>query len=357
MKSVNFKRKDSSFRSIKEEKTTSYKKINWDRVTYFIILCILLFFIGRFIFNKYYYVKADGQILFKNIDIQNLDDCRILHFNFDEGDLVCEGDTLFTYLNDDDSNFGNGGISISTSEGKGSSSWIEREIADLEKKIALNSNEINQKNRLEKKYQEELKYARQEVMLDALPKSVYNSIENKISDLLSDIDLIKGENQVLINSIAKLKQQLLLVELGQVNVSGNFGGGSYENGVKVFLSPMEGTVTRIFKQNNEVAIKSEVIMYIHKNEKLYVKAFFEQEDVEELKEDDIVEIEFPDGSTSLGTIQRFYFATYRLPEEFQKKYEPTTRSLSVDIVPLNNGELAKWKQFYKMSVVVKKKRF
>ena len=120
---------------------------------------------------------------------------------------------------------------------------------------------------------------------------------------------------------------------------------------------MDGTVTRIFKQNKEVAVKSEVIMHIHKNEHLFIIAFFEQEDLAELKEEDVVEIEFPDNTTSLGTIKRFYFATYRLPEEFQKKYEPTNRSLSVDIVPLNNDELKKWKQYYKLSVIVRKKRY
>jgi len=66
---------------------------------------------------------------------------------------------------------------------------------------------------------------------------------------------------------------------------------------------------------------------------------------------------FPVGSTSYVYLKRFYIATYVLPEEFQKKYEPTTRSVAADIYPLNNEDLAKWKAFYKMGVDISKFKF
>lgn len=362
MKSINFKRKDNSFRSIREvEKKVTHKAINWDRITYFIILTILLFFIGRFAFLKLYYVKADGQVLFKSIDIQNLDDCRVVKFYVEEGDLVCQGDTLFTYINDDDDiNLNAGGFNLNIdNESSRGTSWILKEIATIEKNIELNKNEINELVRRQNALEKELKKTQQQVILDALPKSAYLALENNITELNDKIKLIKGENTILFRALEKWRTQLLEDENNEINVN-SLGNNSYKtdnNLYKVFYAPMDGTVTRIFKQNDEVAIKSEVIMYIHKNENLFIKAFFEQEDLEELKEDDIVEIEFPDKSVSFGTINRFYFATYRLPEEFQKKYEPTTRSLSVDIIPLNKEELKKWKQYYKMSVVVRKKRY
>lgn len=361
MKSANFKRKDNSFRSIREiEKEKEYKEINWDRVTYFIILSVALFFLGWFVFKKIYYVKADGQVMFRSIDIQNLDDCRIINFHVEEGDLVCEGDTLFTYLNDDDeANFNSGGVNlnlaINQSDG---TNWILKEIATLEKNIELNTNEINELKRRQNELEKELTKTKQQVILDALPKSAYVSLESSITEIKDKIKLLNGENVILFNALEKWRYKLKLEANSNLKSAGAKGQGNSDgNQLKVFLAPMEGTVTRIFKQNKEVAVKSEVIMHIHKNEHLFIKAFFEQEDLAELKEEDVVEIEFPDNTTSLGTIKRFYFATYRLPEEFQKKYEPTNRSLSVDIVPLNNDELKKWKQYYKLSVIVRKKRY
>ena len=84
-------------------------------------------------FKKIYYVKADGQVMFRSIDIQNLDDCRIVNFYVEEGDLVCEGDTLFTYLNDDDdanSNAGGVNLNLAINESDGTN-WILKEIATL----------------------------------------------------------------------------------------------------------------------------------------------------------------------------------------------------------------------------------
>jgi len=46
-----------------------------------------------------------------------------------------------------------------------------------------------------------------------------------------------------------------------------------------------------------------------------------------------------------------------MPEEFQKKYEPTTRTVAADLYPLNNEEAKKWKAYYKMSVKITKFKY
>ena len=68
-------------------------------------------------------------------------------------------------------------------------------------------------------------------------------------------------------------------------------------------------------------------------------------------------IEFPDGTESKGLIKRFYYATYQLPDEFQKRYEPTTRTIAADIYPVNDNEYEHWRAFYKMSVSVTKFKY
>ena len=123
---------------------------------------------------------------------------------------------------------------------------------------------------------------------------------------------------------------------------------------KYFKSPVVGIATRIYIHEYETALKTEEIMALHEAEPAYIKAYFEQEDLRFFKEGDLFTIEFPDGTKSKGILKRFYIATYTLPEEFQKKYEPTTRSIAADIYPIDSLEIKKWKTFYKMSVDISK---
>jgi multidrug resistance efflux pump len=356
MKNIYFKRKDTVLRSLQEEKKKqkAQKAINWDRIVYIILLCLFLFFVGRYAFMKIYYVKADGQILFKNVSIQNLDDCRILEFKFGEGRHVKEGDTLFYYLNDDDNQDSGNNMAVSMSDSR-KTNWQEREIIDIEEDIATIKKEIRQLKKAKSKAEGELEGIRQEVMLDILPKSTYDQKVEDVHEIAEKIDLLESKIDSLQDKIRKIRSTSY--DDGAANIAASGNGGGNENRILPFISPMEGMITKIFKENDEVALKSEVIMHIQKSENVFIKAFFEQTDLQYLKNRNTVEIEFPDGTKCKGRINRFYYSTYRLPEEFQKKYEPTTRSLSVDIVPFNDAEYDKWQKYYKLSVIIRKRRF
>ena len=60
---------------------------------------------------------------------------------------------------------------------------------------------------------------------------------------------------------------------------------------------------------------------------------------------------------SKGKIVHSYISTYALPSEFQKKYEPTERTILVDIEPINVNEAELWRKFYLMDVKLVIKRF
>ena len=102
MKSINFKRNESVIRHGASQKKSKRKKINWDRLIYFIILGIVVFFLGRWIYYKFSYVQANGQIIFDGRKIRNLNDSRILEFKVKEGDDVQVGDTLYVYIDDNE---------------------------------------------------------------------------------------------------------------------------------------------------------------------------------------------------------------------------------------------------------------
>ena len=68
-------------------------------------------------------------------------------------------------------------------------------------------------------------------------------------------------------------------------------------------------------------------------------------------------IDFPDVTSSNGILKRFYIATYTLPEEFQKKYEPTRRTVAADIYPLSENAAQDWVVFHMMDVEIGKFKY
>lgn len=351
MKSIYFKRKNSVIRVLNEDTNKKPKK-NWDRIIYISILISLVLMLGNYTVTRLFFIKANGHILFQSVNIRLTDDSRIIDYYKEEGAKVEKGDTLFTYFEDIDNRVGTSGFNYSVSTEAENLDWLEKEKYNLKKKIDLNTIDIEQNRTLITKLKEELKGVYNEVMLDISPKSKLENIKQKIFLLEGDIKKFISENEQLESYIKSLKPRYKKT----TRSSGSRGKGS-KNGLNIFYSPIEGTVTKIFVQPYEVALKSDNILSIHKNRNIFIKAFFEQEDLKYLKEGDLVDVSFPDGTSSEGVIKRFYFATYPLPEEFQKKYEPVERSLSADIYPVNEEELKKWKGFYKMGIEVTKSKY
>ncbi len=359
MKSIDFKRKSSVIRVMNDE--VKKVKYNWDRVIYIVFLILVLIFLGYYLINKVFFIKADGQVLFENVSIRLTDDCRILDYHRAEGDTVKVGDSLFTYALDKDNIWGNasllGGFSETTFANEWD--WIDKEKYALNKKTALNNIEKAEAQALIKSYQSEIQRLQNEVVLDVLPKNRLESVQNEILKHKTNIEKLDKENQQLASLIKQLNGMARNAKIKSKrsgNISGG-GGNDEENGRRVFYSPIDGSVTRIYTHQFEVALKSEQIMAIHKNTPMYVKAFFEQEDINYFKEGDVMTLEFPDGSKSEGVLKRFYYATYPLPDEFQKRYEPTTRTVAADIYPINESDYAHWKSFYKMSVTITKYKY
>ena len=380
MKSVNFKRKEESYLRYFEEQNMRKNKrpFNWDRFVYLILLAIFLFFTGRFIINSYFYIEGNGQVLFESVDIRHTDDIRILKFSVKEGDEVKVGDTLFTYFLDEDY-FGDGaGNSISIAGGGKKDSWIEREIYQLSRDRDLNAIQIKDNKSLLAIYYEDLERVRNEVILDAVSHTNLENLEYQIAKLEAENNLLRERNRIYSKQIGHLKdlmeQELAAERIKIEQKMGTFGVDSLgrhsadgelmmlagvENimGYKIFTSPINGSVTRIHKMPYEVALKSENILSIHQPNNVHIKGFFAQEDLKHLQEGDIVNVEFADGTESKGIVDRFYSATYILPEEFQKKFEPTTRTLAADILPIGENDLNMWKKYYKLSVKITKRTF
>lgn len=376
MKSINFKRNESVLRYNDDDGKKVKKKINWDRVVYFLILGAVLFLLVRWIILNSIYMEANGQVIFENRHIQNVDDCRIIEYKVEEGDPVEKGDTLFIYMNDrDELDAANG------SESNGSSSlsvgditinkikspdWIDKEIFSAKKSIALNYGQISENKKLLSVLKKNIKRMEQEVILDVLPKSKLEDVYMRIESLQADIAQQQQENGFYSGYIAELEALKALQDQKpddenkgiNLNNSSHAGaGGSNDDKLKAFICPIDGVVSRIYKEEFEVALKSEVIMNVHKPENIKIKAYVNQEDIDNLDIGDEVTILFPDDTKGEGLVHKFHSTTSILPDEFQKKYEPTTRSIIVDILPLTEKDGIKWQMYYKLGVIIRKSKY
>ena len=288
--------------------------------------------------------------MFKKLDIQFTDDVEITQIHVSEGDEVNIGDSLFFYINEKSKDKVKSTRREVFTEQTGDN-WIDREIIQTQKNIELAEINIAEAHRMISENNFEKEKVQKAVYLDlyhADKLDIYNQralkLENQITQNSKEIEYLRKYLTLLYDKkkLANISRQTIVES-----------GVGYEE-QSVYTSPIKGAVTRINKSNYEVALQSDIVMSIHKPSNLYIKAFFEPRDVNYLIEGDLMKVIFPDGTESTGVVQRFYAATYELPDEFQKKYEPVTRSISAEIIPLNQLELEKWKAFYKLNVKVKK---
>lgn len=357
MQSTNFKfNKHNTFRVINEE--TPKKKTNWDRIIYFIILLSILIIGGYTLVNRKAFIHAQGQVYFKKVDVQLIDDIRIIKYFKNEGDLIDEGDTLFSFKPERTNfqNQGNSSTSIQVTPASKNIAHFEQQILKTEKDISLKNIELKSVSKqleLEEVNYEKTKKA---VILDIYPANKLHPIEIRIEDYSTSKKSLKKQVSYLYAYLKKLKANLKTensLESEYIHIN----SGGYRSNLSYQLAPIHGTITRKLKEEHEVALKTDLVMTIHSPENIFVKAFFKTKDLEHVHIDDVVNIKFPDGNKSKGKILRFYTATYILPEEFQKNYEPVHRTIAADIIPINDSDLNKWEKYYKMEVSISKPIF
>ncbi len=355
MKSINFKRAGSDIR-VAEENKPKKKKRQWDRIIYFIVFFALLIGLGYYAFTRLFYVNAQAQVLYENVEIRLLKDARIMEYFTHEDDTIEFGDTLFRYSEDRTDDQSNIQLSAHRSSSDNPAyNWVIREIFTTEEKINSKKSEKEQCLALIKSYKQEVEKIKTSVSLGVLPQSRLDVRENDILKLKSQVQRLESEIAQLYSALDELKTKIPSIHgADSASLSANMGDVQNE---KFFLSPFEGTVNRIFIRQFETSLKSETILSLHRNSPIFVRAFFDQSDIDVLQPGDEFLLEFPDGTKSIGVLKRFYYSTVPLPVEFQKRYEPITRTIGGDIYPKDSTQAALWKNFYKMNVVVKKFKF
>ncbi len=376
MKSINFQRNKSLIRVVNEPDKKA-KKRNWDKLIYIALLAILVCFGTYYFIDKGFFVNAQGQVLIDETHVRLTDDVRLLEYKVKEGDSISMGDTLFCYAFGLDKVNGTSSIgtdgSINLNAGGNEDMWWFKESFSIKKKIATNRISLEKNKILIDSYEKEIKRLTNEVVLDVLPKTRLDYAQTQILNLKTTNAKLAAENSEFAGLASTLhpfdnKGRVDFVRSGG-SLIGNGGYSFFKGGTvsnfsgeilsepKFFRAPLEGIVTRVYIRQHETALKSETILTIHKRYPTTIKAFFEQQDLRYFKVGDIFTLTFPDGTVSQGILRRFYIATYNMPEEFQKKYESTTRAVAADIYPLTKEDSDKWCAFHKMSVEITKFKY
>ncbi len=330
---------------MEEQKTT--KKVNWDRTIYLIVLAGLVAYFGWLGLYNLMFINANGHVLFEKISVRIPADVKMQEWFAQEGQYIREGDTLFSYVDRRSADLANKEILVSHS---GNLNWFTKESVNVRKQIALNDLERGSIDAEINSLETKVLKLQNEIALDLAPRSRLSALHNVLSDKKVKVQKLKSENGFLYSYLNRIENDEPTPPDQGTQVSSDFGKQYY-------IAPMAGTVTKVYKEEHEIALKTEPIMMLQKMNDVYVKAFFDQEYLKYLAEGDLVTITYPDGTKSGGVIGRFYPSTFRQSAEFQNRHEPVQRTLGVDIYPTNERELEKWRVFYKMGVKITKSKW
>lgn len=341
MKKFSYKKGKAVIRTLKEPKIKK-KKLNFDRVLYFLLLIMLFVWLANFIYKKTIWVYGNGQMLMEKVDVNFTNDIRVKEIYINEGDTVRVGNKLFNYFQDDfDSD---ASIVLKNLDKK------EKNFTDYED----NLRELKLKYIKLKHLRERLRLLIQQekqivklILLDVYTKTKADEIANKKLKLQGEIKLL--ENEIYLLWLKKKSYQPRNNEVLQVG-----GGQHYSN---TYKSPIKGVIGQILKNSEEVCYETENVMTIHDVEKVFIKAYFNLKDAAKIKKGSTVYVEFPNQTTSEGIINKLYISTYKAPKEFQKKYEPTERNILAEITPLDKKEIPEWGKYYKLNLKVKIKKY
>ena len=345
MEQFSFRKGNAVIRHLKEPPKKK-KKLNTDRIL-FIVLLIAVAIYGVFkLYKGIAVVEVDGMVTMDKLEVHFTDDIRLNSIGIEEGVEIRKGDTLFSYINKYFENEGTSYSNIISNKER-----VDREILGLTRRLNEKRTERDiLKERLANE-RKELETIRGLVSLAALTRSSFDDQKRFVSRTEDELSLVKEEIRYLIRHIDQLNR---LKREYSTSVSLN-ANSAFVN--KLYIAPTDGVIGRINVQENEVCYKGDEVMTIHQPQNVRIQAYFIQEETDKVQVGKTVHLEFPDGTEGTGVISKYYVSTYELPPEFQKKYEPTERSILVDIVPLDENELEDWKQFYKMSVKVSLSRF
>jgi hypothetical protein len=342
MKAFRFNRHKKVIKGYEDE-VFSEKKLNWDRVIYYMVLILVIGSLSLFVLKKSCFVSAFGEVITNKFEVKFSDDVKITRYYVNEEQEVNVGDTLLVVrpeLSPADS-IGYKKISGSNSN----SNWLEHEFIMTKKSINLKIIEIKNLIAAEKYENSKLNRVKEEVYLGLETADEISTIESKLFSIVGQKRSLREEVSLFKDYLKKLKG----IENDKVN---SFVNVKLLNENIAYISPVRGVVNQIYAKESEVTYKQEVAMDVFSLEDVFVSAFIPQKYLIHFNVNDTIGVKFNKHVNSLGIIKSIYFNTVELPIEFRSKYQKNSRNIIARIEPLNDSMRKEWKPFFKMAVVL-----
>ncbi|MEM1122676.1 MAG: hypothetical protein AAGJ18_19690 [Bacteroidota bacterium] len=350
MRNFSLQKKSSKIRTLVEPPKKKPKQ-NWQQASWFVILGLAFLYLGYYVYTSLVLIQGTGMVELEKLAVQFTEDVEILEIYVEEGQSVNKGDTLFKYREESQDSDGNYNITKASK----TADWLLRDKINMEKQIQLKRAEReNLKTQIELA-EHELEHQKEMILVGVqTTSSVIVAQHEKINLLEAKLAGIKREISLLRRHLKLLKQQDRQLKSQEINQLNQL---SLQNSPVLYRAKLDGIIGQIKVREHEVCYEKQELMTIHQTNNISIKGYFDQNEIPYLAIGDELDIDFPGGNNGKGVVQNFYVSTYELPEEFQKKYEPTRRNVVVEILPVNGNEAKQWGNFYKMTVQLSKKKY
>ena len=334
MKDFSFKNEESILKTLSEPKLKK-KKWSMDRITYLLVIGLVLYFSISFLYKRVNLIKANGQIVFDKTIISFTEDIIMEDIYIYEGKEIKETDTLFSYFKTNKKSEQE--LEILVAQSKLNS---EQKLQQIELSIQTAKEMKTLLQKQWKQLQQDKEKIKKYILLEIATYKELENLQKKETELVKDIRL----NQIEISNLTSSKK------IQKENIQLVLDSYQSKKYLYYFKAPTSGISGQLNYSEKETCYKQKEVLTIHNPQKVSIKAYFTQSAANYLEKDTKVSVHFADGTKSKGILSYSYISTYAIPSEFQKKYEPTERSILVNIKPINKKEEAIWKKYYLMDV-------
>jgi multidrug resistance efflux pump len=323
-KSLKKRRKRSLIKSPEERER---KRIPWGKYLYLGILVLITLGLLKWGYEKLVYVQGVGILEAEATNIEAKITARITNINCKIKDMVSEGKPLVVL---DKSEWE---YKIAAKERK-----VEEKTENFQQKILDIENELKLLEEKKKKIKEEVddlekeyERAKELLALEAITRSQLLNIHHNLKLAEKDLSLVSTQVTLTTTKLALLKKEYNDYRKKAQKEIKQLSELLKET---VLFAPQKGIVTRIYKQEGEIARVGEPILKIADPSKKYIMAYFAESSGNALKIGQEVLILFDNGDKSHGKIEKIYPLTLPLPPEFKREYGPQERFVIAEIVPL-----------------------